>query len=204
MRVYLDGGVFLNILWDFDGTLFNTYPAYTDILYDLLGGKVDKSTIYHHLKVSVSHAISTFQLSGEQVKEMKQKSKNINNSEMLPFPDVERVLQFADKNVIMTHKSFHGVVYILRHYGFEKYFSEIVTLENGFPRKPDIGAYQYLHTKYHIDLAIGDRELDLIPAKKLGIQTCMFQNTSPYADFSLSNYEEFFNLFHLESSETPI
>jgi len=57
----------------------------------------------------------------------------------------------------------------LRYYGWENYFAEIVTLANGFPRKPPVDSYQYLLTKYSIDLAIGDRELDLIPAKKLGI-----------------------------------
>ena len=192
----------MNILWDFDGTLFDTYPAYTDIFYALLEGKVDKPTIFKHLKISVSHAISHFQLSELQVTEMRLKNKNIKSSDVKPFKDVERILQFAHTNVIMTHKSFAGVVNILRHHGFEQYFSEIVTLENGFQRKPDIGAYQYLHTKYHIDLAIGDRELDLIPARKLGIQTCMFQNNWEHADFHLLNYEDFFTLFQQDRSES--
>ncbi|HDR8395610.1 TPA: hypothetical protein QC291_005524, partial [Bacillus cereus] len=46
----------------------------------------------------------------------------------------------------------------------------------------------------NIDLAIGDRELDLLPAKELGISTCMFQGDCDVADYSLSHYSEFFKI----------
>jgi HAD superfamily hydrolase (TIGR01509 family) len=185
----------MNILWDFDGTLFDTYPAYTDILYKVLGEQIDKETIYKELKVSFSHAIQFFQLTEQQVREIKAMNKAIDAKEVLPFPGVEEILKAADTNVIMTHKSYAGVTNFLRHYGWEKYFTEIVTLENGFPRKPAVDSYHYLHTKYSIDLAIGDRELDLIPANKLGIQTCMFQNQCEIADYHLATYADFFSVF---------
>ena len=45
-----------------------------------------------------------------------------------------------------------------------------------------------------IDLVIGDREIDIIPAKELGISTCLYQNNiSNIADFYLDNYKEFWN-----------
>ncbi|EEK42002.1 Phosphoglycolate phosphatase [Bacillus cereus m1293] len=50
-----------------------------------------------------------------------------------------------------------------------------------------------MHQKHKIDLAIGDRELDLLPAKELGIITCMFQGQSDVADYYLNDYSEFFN-----------
>ena len=31
----------MNILWDFDGTLFDTYPAYTMMLSEILGDSVE-------------------------------------------------------------------------------------------------------------------------------------------------------------------
>jgi len=185
---------YMNILWDFDGTLFDTYPAYTDVLYKVLGEKVDKAAIYKELKISFSHAIQFFNLNEQQVNEIKDLNRAIVASEVKPFPGVEEILKAADTNVIMTHKSYAGVTHFLRHYGWEKYFAEIVTLENGFPRKPAVDSYHYLHTKYSIDLAIGDRELDLIPASQLGIRTCMFQNHCEFADFHLSNYADFFEL----------
>ncbi|MDR4162761.1 HAD family hydrolase, partial [Bacillus paranthracis] len=36
-------------------------------------------------------------------------------------------------------------------------------------------------------------ELDLLPAKELGIITCMFQGQSDVADYYLNDYSEFFN-----------
>jgi phosphoglycolate phosphatase-like HAD superfamily hydrolase len=46
----------MNILWDFDGTLFNTYPAFTDMFYEMLGGATTKKDILSNLKISFKHA----------------------------------------------------------------------------------------------------------------------------------------------------
>ncbi len=50
----------------------------------------------------------------------------------------------------------------------------MVTIGDGFPRKPNSLVYDYLHKKHNIDLAIGDRELELIPAKELGMYFNMY------------------------------
>ncbi|MBB6453167.1 phosphoglycolate phosphatase [Salirhabdus euzebyi] len=184
----------MNILWDFDGTLFDTYPAYTKMFKQVLGDQVNSEKIYEQLKISFSHAIRFFNLTEKQIEEMDQLKNNIHPSEMIPFEGVEEVLQFANKNVIMTHKDRKGVMGILDHYGWVNYFADIVTSDHGFPRKPHTAAYDYLHQNHHIDLAIGDRELDLIPAKDLGIQTCIFQNEQINADYYLSNYHDFFKV----------
>lgn len=114
--------------------------------------------------------------------------------EFKPFDSVEKVLNYADNNVIMTHKLRKDVDKILEYYGWNKYFSEIVAGDDGFPRKPNKKSYEYLHRKYMIDLVIGDREIDIIPAKELGISTCLYQNNiSNIADFYLDNYKEFWN-----------
>ena len=64
---------------------------------------------------------------------------------MKPFAGVEEVLKFADKNVIMTHKHRTGVMDILKYYGWEKYFVDMITIDDGFPRKPNSLAYNHLH-----------------------------------------------------------
>ncbi|WP_227397082.1 HAD-IA family hydrolase [Jeotgalibacillus aurantiacus] len=185
----------MNILWDFDGTLFDTYPAYAKQLHHVLNGKASQDEAYAQLKISASHALNFFDLSEEQCNMYDDLVKQISPDEMLPFEGVEAVLKSADKNVIMTHKDKKGAFEVLQHHGFMDYFTEIVTIDHGFPRKPDPASYQYLHERHHIDLAIGDRELDIIPAKKLGIATCLFQNDSKLADFHLENYHDFFRVF---------
>ncbi|KZE07722.1 hydrolase haloacid dehalogenase-like family [Bacillus mycoides] len=184
----------MNILWDFDGTLFNTYPAYTMMLSEILGDAVDKQEIYKNLKISYSHAIQYYNISNEQEEQIKVLKKQFTPKDMKPFEGVEEILKFAHKNVIMTHKHRTGVMEILKYYGWDKYLVDMVTIDDGFPRKPNSLAYDHLHKKHNIDLAIGDRELDLLPAKELGISTCMFQDKCDVADYSLSHYSEFFKV----------
>lgn len=184
----------MNILWDFDGTLFDTYPVYTKILSQVLEKEISEEEIYTKLKVSFSHAIDYYEISKKQLSEIEVLESRIIIEDIKPFEKVEEVLKFADKNVIMTHKDRAGVLSILNHYGWDKYFIDMVTIDDGFPRKPNSLAYDHLHKKHNIDLAIGDRELDLIPAKELGISTCMFQGSCDVADYSLSHYSEFFQV----------
>ncbi|KZZ83538.1 HAD-IA family hydrolase [Bacillus sp. SJS] len=181
----------MHILWDFDGTLFNTYPAFTETMYKLLKSEVKKEHIFEQLKVSFSHAASTFGMTDEDIADFKRNEKALSPVLKPPFPYVEKVLKHASKNVIMTHKTRSEVDAILNYYGWEHYFDEIVAGDDGYPRKPDPASYIYLHQKHHIDLAIGDRELDILPAKKLGIKTCLFQNDSEGADFYLIDYRQF-------------
>lgn len=183
----------MNILWDFDGTLFNTYPAYTSALSQVLGVAVDKQEIFEKLKISYSHAIQFYNISSEQEQEIKRLQKQLSPEDMKPFNGVEEILKFANKNVIVTHKHREGVLAILKYYRWDKYFVDIVTIDDGFPRKPNPLSYKHLHTKHRIDLVIGDRELDLLPAKELGISTCIFQNQVDVADFHLQHYTDFFN-----------
>jgi HAD superfamily hydrolase (TIGR01549 family) len=184
----------MNILWDFDGTIFDTYPAYTKVLSTVLDAEVDQREIYDKLKVSYSHAIDFYKIPKNKQEEIKELRKKISPEDMKPFEHVEEILKWADKNVIMTHKSREGVLAILDHYGWRDYFSDIVTIDDGYARKPDPEAYVYLHNKHNIDLAIGDRELDLLPAKELGIATCIFQTECEFADYKLEDYADFFKL----------
>jgi HAD superfamily hydrolase (TIGR01549 family) len=182
-RKYKNVGVYwLNILWDFDGTLFDTYPAYSRIFSQVLGGKVDEKEIYKRLKISFSHAIEYYNLTESQLKEISLLESNLLPNDFKSFDMVEEIIKFATKNVIMTHKDRDGVTSILEHYGWDKYFIDMITIDDGFPRKPNPLAYLHLHQKHDIDLVIGDREIGLIPAKELGISTCLFQNQSDYAD----------------------
>jgi len=183
----------MNILWDFDGTLFDTYPAFTDIFYDILGGDISKEEIYSHLKISMTHAARHFGLTEQQIRDWRNR-ETIHPGETPPFSGVEEVLQFADLNVIMTHKPRKEVLEILEYYQWEPYFRHIVAGDDGFPRKPDPASYRFLHNEYGLDLAIGDREIDILPAKAIGIKTCLFQNQTPGADLYLERYEDFFEM----------
>ncbi|MGE6259227.1 HAD-IA family hydrolase [Heyndrickxia sporothermodurans] len=181
----------MNILWDFDGTLFNTYPIYTKIFQEVMDENIREEEIFKLLKVSFSHAVDFFQLSEEQVKLIRNLISKITPDKTPPFPYVEDVLKKANKNVIMTHKERNEVNTILKFYNWNQYFEEVVAIDNGFPRKPHPASYEYLHNKYELDLIIGDREIHILPGKQLHIKTCLFQNNQAGADFYLTDFKDF-------------
>lgn len=184
----------MNILWDFDGTIMDTYPAYTTILFDILSGEYSKEEISQQLKISQTHAINYFKLTTEQAENMKTKCRAISGDDYKAFPCIEDILKQATHNVIMTHMNRSSVERILKDVNLDHYFTEIVAGDDGYPRKPDPASYQYLHDKYNLDYAIGDRELDLIPAKKIGLTTIMFQGNCEVADHTLDDYCHFSSL----------
>lgn len=146
------------------------------------------------LKISVTHAIRHFGLGEEQIQLFISRTSRLNPALTPPFPYVKKVLMFAQTNVIMTHNTRKEVNSILEYYGMKSLFQDMITRDDGYPRKPDPASYEVLHGKYGLDLVIGDRELDILPAKTLGIKTCLFQNGTPGADYYLNSYEEFFKV----------
>ncbi|MDZ5470477.1 HAD-IA family hydrolase [Bacillus sp. 31A1R] len=186
----------MNILWDFDGTLFNTYPAYTKLFQEAVPNATQEE-VFKQLKVSFSHTFKYFELGEEMQNQIRKKARELKPKELFPFPAVEEVLKQADLNVIMTHKEREDVWNILKFHKLDHYFIDMVAGDDGYPRKPDPASYKYLHEKHHIDLAIGDRELDILPAKQLGIKTCLFQNRTSGADYYLDDYHDFGSVVRL-------
>lgn len=182
----------MNILWDFDGTLFDTYPAYTAIVKEVMGeANVTDKEIFAQLKISFTDAFHHFRLTEEQIKTIRKKARSLEPKDLKPFPYLVDVLKLANKNVIMTHKERVDVAAILSYHKLDGYFADMVAGDDGYPRKPHPASYEFLHEKHRIDLAVGDREIDILPAKLLGIKTCLFQNKTPGANYYLNDYIEF-------------
>lgn len=184
----------MNLLWDFDGTLFDTYPAYVDTVlrvFPHIREQFSYEDILREMKVSFSHGFRYLGLSASEEALYRQQNLALPPQLLKPFPDVEKVLARADVNVIMSHKERVVIEAVLKEHGLFDYFTEIVTPEDGFPRKPHAASYRYLHDKYALDVAIGDRALDLMPAKAVGMKTIMFQGTCDVADATLDAYKHF-------------
>ena len=181
----------MHVLWDFDGTLFDTYPSYTTTLHRALNGRVFKEELFFALKVSFSHAIEKFNITEQELSLYKKLEEEISLEDMPPFKGVREILALNKRNVIMTHKPRREVEIILDYWELTRFFEELVCGDDGYPRKPDPASYLYLHEKFQLDLAIGDREIDILPAKTLGIKTCLFQNTTSGADYYLNDYAHF-------------
>ncbi|MFB8425180.1 HAD-IA family hydrolase [Priestia megaterium] len=182
----------MNILWDLDGTLINSIPSIVSGLRKASGKDLDEQKLFSLLKINSYVAFKHFGLDNSIRPYFKEIERNIHPREKKPFPDIEKVLTESNINVIVTHKDKKSVEVLLRYWKLDHYFTEVLCLEDdNFPRKPEPDSYKYLHNKYNIDLVVGDRELDFIPARKLGIPTCAFQNPAVEADFHINTYKEF-------------
>jgi FMN phosphatase YigB (HAD superfamily) len=68
----------------------------------------------------------------------------------------------------------------------QQLFDEVVTIDKGFKRKPDVEGFLYLIDKYHMNksetLVVGDRDIETIGAKNSGVKSCLYNtNAAAYS-----------------------
>ena len=117
----------------------------------------------------------------EVLNQVRAQSLSEKNAQVVLMPGAREVLAWADqvgiRNFVFTHKGDNAFT-ILRDLGLESYFTEILTSQSGFARKPSPEAANYLLDKYQLDsdktYYIGDRTLDVEFAQNSGIQSINF------------------------------
>jgi len=193
----------MNILWDFDGTLFDTYPALVEGIVKLSQKDLDRSEVLKWLKIDSKTAFKHYCLSEDLREEFQKLHINYSKLHSRPFDHLEDVLASVDNNIIVTHRDKESTIYLLEKFHLAKYFKEIVSVEEqGFTRKPHCSSYEYVLKSHHIDLVMGDRDLDLIPARQLNIKTVAFQNRNIAADFHIDSYADFIPMVLNQLHET--
>ncbi|WP_462408596.1 HAD hydrolase-like protein [Neobacillus sp. Marseille-QA0830] len=191
-NIIMKRGIVLNILWDFDGTLFDTYPALVRGFIELSGKELDAAEVLGWLKKDSKTAFKHYGINERHRGKYQELYNHYSRLTSKPFDHLEEALSLAEHNVIVTHRDKESTLYLLDKYDLAKYFTEIVSVEEqGFTRKPHTSAYEHVLKTYRIDLVVGDRDLDLIPARKLNIQTVAFQNPNIEADNHINSYTEF-------------
>ena len=206
-----------HIIWDFDGTLFDSYPGMVNAFLRALKKYEIEAEYDEVLKLflnSEKTAVQYYQnqfLLGEELTEVYQDEKShIDLSNMLPFPYAKEVCQRIKEagryNYILTHRG--STTYdILRKNGMVELFTEIVTKDNQFARKPDPEAIYYLLDKYQIHpkeaMIVGDREIEILLGQKAKVKTCFYEsgNREPelQADYRVKSLEEVLTMLNIES-----
>ncbi|EFF65163.1 HAD-IA family hydrolase [Turicibacter sanguinis] len=206
-----------HIIWDFDGTLFDSYPGMVNAFLRALKKYEVEAEYDEVLKLflnSEKTAVQYYQnqfLLGEELTEVYQDEKShIDLSNMLPFPYAKEVCQRIKEagryNYILTHRG--STTYdILRKNGMVELFTEIVTKDNQFARKPDPEAIYYLLDKYQIHpkeaMIVGDREIEILLGQKAKVKTCFYEsgNREPelQADYRVKSLEEVLTILNIES-----
>ena len=206
-----------HIIWDFDGTLFDSYPGMVNAFLRALKKYEIEAEYDEVLKLflnSEKTAVQYYQnqfLLGEELTEVYQDEKShIDLSNMLPFPYAKEVCQRIKEagryNYILTHRG--STTYdILRKNGMVELFTEIVTKDNQFARKPDPEAIYYLLDKYQIHpkeaMIVGDREIEILLGQKAKVKTCFYEsgNREPelQGDYRVKSLEEVLTILNIES-----
>lgn len=171
-------------IWDFDGTLVDSYPAIMEaleLLYRQEAWPFDAQAVSTQiLDTSVGQLLDqqaeAYGLDARLIKARFMAEQEARDHQIVLMPHAEEVLaQTASQGVrhfIYTHKGATTTA-VLERLGISQYFTQVVTAADGFARKPDPEAVNYLIEQYGLDKAqtyyIGDRSLDRDCALAAGI-----------------------------------
>lgn len=176
-------------IWDLDGTLLDSYEAILSgieetfaqfaIPYDK--GKVREFILKYSVQDLLVQVAEERKLDVEVLNQVRAQSLAEKNAQVVLMPGAREMLAWADQagiqQFVYTHKGDNAFT-ILRDLGLESYFTEILTSQNGFARKPSSEAANYLIDKYQLNhdntYYIGDRTLDVEFAQNSGIQSLNF------------------------------
>ena len=176
-------------IWDLDGTLLDSYEAILSgieetfaqfaIPYDK--GKVREFILKFSVQDLLVQVAEERKLDVALLNQVRAQSLAEKNAQVVLMPGAREVLSWADqvgiRNFVYTHKGDNART-ILRDLGLESYFTEILTSQSGFARKPSPEAANYLIDKYQLNpdntYYIGDRTLDVEFAQNSGIQSLNF------------------------------
>ncbi len=202
--------MYKHIIWDFDGTLFDTYPVMAQSFHKALKEiGIDESAehIMDLMKVSGACLMAYCQNRYSIDERLKQNYDRLRKDAEMelakPFPGIknvcDRISSTGGKNYIYTHRG-RSAIELLKKFDLINYFSDFVTKESNFKRKPHPEALLYLIEKNNIPkelaLMIGDRDIDLQAGRNAGIHTCYFTNGdsvfSQYADHTIDDFNEIY------------
>ena len=197
-----------HFIWDFDGTLLDTYPNITRYLQMALrdfGVEVDQTAILEQMMITIPHAIRYY-AEKYALPELRAHYYQYYTAEktdpvsVFPYiPEVlKRVQEIGAANYIFTNRgsSIHAM---LERAGITGEFREIVTADDlGFVVKPAPDTILYLMEKYggtpDDTVMIGDRCCDLESGYNAGCKTLHLLTPRvpqyPKCDWRIQNFQE--------------
>jgi HAD superfamily hydrolase (TIGR01549 family) len=205
---------FKHVIWDFDGTLFDSYPHTAQAFLNLLKKEylVNENLleIETQMRISMQHAYDyykdKFEIDDDFIKKYEDYRTLYENQNALPYNNAHMVCKFiheqGGRNYLYTHRD-KSVVSMMQKHGFHELFMSYVTAENNYPRKPAPDGLLHFTEKYNMNKAqtlyIGDRDIDLECAQAAGIKFCLFKenvNTELGADFAVQNFSDLFYILN--------
>lgn len=175
-----------NYVWDFDGTLFDTYPAMVDGALQAmaaLGILADQETIYPIMKkFSTRQLIKEYQLPEEQFTPLFHRYEAASQKIPKPFAGTQEVLRLLKsqgaEHFILTHRLSTSTWGLLEQFDLTDLIEEVIGIDRNFPRKPAPDSLNDLIQRHQLKksetIMIGDRRLDIEAGKNAGVLTCLY------------------------------
>jgi phosphoglycolate phosphatase-like HAD superfamily hydrolase len=173
--IKLEGFMIRNIIWDVDGTLFDTYPSIAKAIkaaFNDLRQDAPLDWIENLAKVSLSHCGAVLadkcRLGPDDIdRAFEKRYASVTAEECPPFPGVIELCRYINsiegKNVIVTHRGRKGTLELLATHNMSEYFAGCLTRDDGYPRKPDPAIFEAAIATYQLKrdetLTVGDREI---------------------------------------------
>ena len=183
-----------HLIWDVDGTLFDTYPAIVGSLQDAavdLGAPATHEETHDLALVSIDHCLATlsatYDLSLDTLgADFDRRYQAVPPEDQPPFDGAAEVCRLIHSrgglNLIVTHRRRAGLDRLLTTNGLADLFTDIISDDDGYPRKPDPGAFSTLIERHRLPrgetLAVGDRDIDIRAAHAAGLAAAHF-GTNP-------------------------
>ena len=200
-------------IWDLDGTLLDSYEAILSGIEETFGQfsiPYDKEQVREFiLKFSVQDLLMQVaeerKIDVEVLNQVRAQSLAEKNAQVVLMPGAREVLAWAKETGIQqfvyTHKGDNAFT-ILRDLGLESHFTEILTSQSGFARKPSPEAANYLIDKYQLNhdntYYIGDRTLDVEFAQNSGIQSINFLESTYEGNHRIQALADISRIFEAE------
>ena len=200
-------------IWDLDGTLLDSYEAILSGIEETFAQfsiPYDKEKVREFiLKFSVQDLLVRVaedrNLDAEVLNQVRAQSLAEKNAQVVLMPGAREVLNWTNQvgiqQFVYTHKGDNALT-ILIDLGLESYFTEILTSQSGFARKPNPEAATYLLDKYQLDpektYYIGDRTLDVEFAQNSGIQSINFLESTYKGNYRIQALADISRIFEAE------
>lgn len=203
-----------HVVWDFDGTLYDTYPGITKAFYRAVieeNIKIDINELGAQLRVSIGETQKRlnkqYGLSDDfEIKYLTYRNQ-IEEESIPPFPYAieicKAICNSGMKNYLYTHRDRIALKHLEKS-RIRECFADCISIEDNFPRKPDPTALLCLAKKHNFSPAecimVGDRDIDILAGKNAGMAACFFdenKTTLPASDYNIFCLDQLYAVLKL-------
>ena len=187
----------MTLIWDFDGTLYDTYPQMAHTLAEViqkLHHEVDEAEAYRLIKRTVYAGVSVyaerFSLSAAALyAAFRERQDHASHFPLMAgAADCLRTTHAAGyRHMLYTHRN-HTAVERLQADGLAELFTDFITREDPFPEKPAPDALLHLMRKHGFTadeaIMIGDRDIDMQAADNVGMSGILYDPGTFYPELT--------------------